>query len=175
MKDIVTNLTGVVNEIDVRGQALVDLIKQYVKFASAFYGFKSLGSHPDIQFPVLFVEPKGEKPQMSTTGKYTIRCQYAIYWYVRDNDPKGVIASSSFIGECLIKLLSNNALNDIGVANPPSGKFRQYPNPGGGYYWLDSEMSDVKWSVNYLDPKADGVRYERYGRMLFEIMDVILK
>jgi len=165
----------IVNETDVRGKALLALIVQYISFANGFYGFKSLGTNLDIQFPVVFVEPRSQDIRMLGTAKFHIKITYAIYWYVRDNDPTDIVTLSTFIGEALTKLFSNNALGDLQSANPPSNKFKQYANPSGGYYWLDNDMSEMRWTVNYLDPTASGVRYERAGRMMLQIEDVILK
>lgn len=169
MKTINSSLT-VKNEVDVRGHAILELIKQYITFPSAFYGFKSIGANPGMQFPVLFVEPKSQIPDMATTAKYRIKLTYAIYWFVRENAAEDAVAISSFIGEALIKLFSNNALSDLQSANPPSNKFKQYST-----FWLDSEMQEIRWSVNYLDPDVHGARYERAGRMMFQIEDIILK
>ena len=175
--DVVPTTLSVTNETAIRGQAMLDLITQYITFADSFFGFHPLGSNPQIRFPVLFVEPKSQYADMdSTTAKFWIKITYAIYWYVRDEKADDCAKLSSFIAEALIKLFSNNALGDIGTANPPSNKFRNYANPGGGLYWLEAVIKSIDWSVNYLDPEVSpALRYERSGRMLVEIKDVILK
>lgn len=169
MQTIQTDLV-VVNETDVRGEALLALIKQHITFAGAYYGFKSLGANPEIRFPALFVEPKSQIISQNTTGKYIIRITYAIYWYVIDNKAEDVVRYSSFIGEALIKLFSNNALGDLSTAF--TNKFATYSG-----YWLYAEPKEINWSVNYLeaDPTSNASRYMRSGRMLLEIMDEILK
>ena len=168
-----TSLT-VINETDVRGEAMLALIKNYITFPNAFYGFKSIGVHKDeLRFPVLFVEPKSMKAAMESMGKFKMKWTYAIYWYVRDNKAQDVISQSTFIAQALVKLFSNDALGDLQTTG--TKKFKQYPNPSGGYYWLDSEMTAIDWSVNYLDPEvAPRLRYERAGRMMVDIMDIII-
>lgn len=170
MEKIITKL-NVVNETDVRGRALRDLISSYIMFPRTYYGFRSEGSHPGIQYPSLFVEPKAQKPKMVSTGHLHIDWTYAIYWYCRDNDAETVVSQSAFIAQCLIKLFSFDALDDISSAQ--TRQFQQYANPAGGYYWLDSEIQDVRFGTTFLDPKASGMRFERAARMLFNIQDVI--
>lgn len=166
-----TTLT-VINETDIRGQAMLALIKQYISFSSAWYGFKSIGSNPDIAFPVLFVEPKSQVPELVSTVKYHMRWAFAIYWYVRESRAEDAVTNASLIGEQLKKLFSNNALGDIN-SGTPTKRFRQYANPSGGMYWLDSEMKGIQWSTNYLDADPQGMKYERAGRMMLDIMDII--
>lgn len=169
MQTVQTSL-AVINETDVRGEALLALIRKYITFAGSYYGFRSLGANPDIRFPALFVEPKAQSVQMNTTGKYVIRITYAIYWYVIDNKAEDVVRYSSFIGEALIKLFSNNALGDLSTAF--TNQFATYSG-----FWLYAEPKEISWSVNYLeaDPSSNAARYMRSGRMLLEIMDEILK
>src|ERR1051326_4113436 len=145
MQTVPTSLT-VINETDVRGRALLSLITQYINI-KGYYGFRSEGANPTLIFPCLFVEPRSQTPRMVTTAKYQISIVYAIYWYARESTAEDMISVSSFVGEALIKLFSNNALGDLQSANPPSNRFKQYSG-----YWLDSEMSEIRWSVNYLDP-----------------------
>lgn len=175
MQKVATTL-NVVNETDVRGQALRDLIRTYITLPTTDYGFRSIGANPGLVFPALFVEPKNQRPELEMTVKYTLRWTYGIYWYVRENTPKDAVARASFIGEALVKLLSNNALGDLN-SGTPTKRFRQYPNPAGGYFWLDSEMSEIRWSTNYLnpDPQSHAARYERAGRLMFQIEDIIQK
>ena len=35
---------------------------------------------------------------------------------------------------------------------------KAYFNPSGGYYWLNSDMTDVKWSTSYLNATADNLQ-----------------
>lgn len=173
MQLINTSLT-VINEADVRGQALLALIRQYITFADGYYGFKPIGSST-IKFPVVFVEPKGQRAIMTGTAKFDLYWTFGIYWYVRDAKSQDCVTLCTFIGEALIKLFSNNALGDIGSV-PPSNKFFNYANPSGGLYWLKNEIKAIDYSVNYLDPEpAPNLRYERSGRMMVELYDLILK
>lgn len=167
---IPTQLT-VVNETDIRGQALRDLIKSKMNI-QGYYGFRSLGaSDPAITFPCFMVEPKGQRPAMDRLGKYRKYWDFVIYIYVTENSPDAIISLCSFVGEALVKLLSNNALGDLGSGN--SNKFKTYPNPGGGYYWLTSEMSTLEWSANYLNATPN-IKYMRAGVMRFTIEDVVI-
>lgn len=169
--DRINTTLAVINETDVRGKALRDLIKAHISFPYVYYGFRSEGANPSIQYPSLFVEPKGLDPQQISLGKYKIFWTYAIYWYCRDNEAEQVVSQSAFIGEAIRKLLSNNALSDLGGAS--TRQFQQYANPAGGYYWLDSTVVDIKYGTVFLDPKATGMRYERAARLLFKIEDDI--
>ncbi len=165
-----TSLT-VINETDVRGRALLELIKSKITFPTALYGFRPEGDSPSgTPYPALYVEPKSQIPAMVTTAKYDLKFVYGIYWYVRGNSQEDVVTQASWIGEALIKLFSNNALNDIGVANPPTNKYKAY-SP----FWLVSEMLEMRFSVTFLDARTGGDKYERVGRLMFQIEDVILK
>lgn len=167
---IQTQLT-VINETDIRGQALVALIKSKMNI-QGYYGFRTLGANNDqITFPCFMVEPKGQRPTMDRLGKYRKYWDYVIYLYVTENSPEAIVSLCSFVGEALVKLLSNNALGDLGSGN--SNKFKTYPNPGGGYYWLTSEMSNLDWSANYLNA-APNIKYMRAGVMRFTIQDVVI-
>ena len=166
---IQTQLT-VVNETDIRGQALVALIKSKLNI-QGYYGFRSLGAAtPPLTFPCFMVEPKGQRPTMDRLGKYRKQWDYIIYLYVTENSPEAIIGLCGFVGEALVKLLSNNALGDLNGAN--SSKFKQYPNPSGGYYWLTSEMSSLEWSANYINATPD-IKYMRAGVLRFMIEDVV--
>lgn len=170
MQTIPTTLT-VRNETTIRGKALAALIGKYLSFSKVHYGFHSIGASEKLAFPAIFIEPKALKEEMITTAKFKFFITYGIYWYVRDSLPEDVVTLSTFIGEALFKLFSNNALGDLQSANPPTNNFKNYSG-----FWLDSDFSDIRWSTNYLDPDGSkGVRYERAGRMMFQIMDVVLK
>ena len=151
---------------------MLALITQYISFPSSYYGFRSIGSNPELTFPVLFVEPKSQIPELVSTVKYRMKWMFGIYWYVRESRSQDAVTNASLIGEQLKKLFSNNALGDIN-SGTPTKRFRQYANPSGGMYWLDSEMKEIRWSTNYLDADPQGMRYERAGRMMIEIMDII--
>lgn len=173
MNTLVSNLT-VVNETDIRGQALVALIAAHLN-VQTYYGFRSLGTI-DAVFPCAMVEPVSQKAEMKRLGKYDIHIVYNIYFYLQESSPEAIVTQATFIAEALIKLLSNNALGDLQSANPPSNKFKQYPNPAGGYYWLNSEMSDVKWSTSFINATPDNQQtYMRAGLVTFTIEDVVIK
>lgn len=175
MNELKTTLT-VVSEVDVRGRALLKLITDNIAFpGGGSYGFRPIGDNPDLRFPCIFVEPKSVTPVMATTAKYDIKWVYAIYWYVRANTPEETVRVSGWISEALTKLLSNNALGDIDGAHVPSNKYKNYANPAGGLYWLNSEMLEIRFADTYMEGEAGNTRYERAARMLFQIEDVILK
>jgi hypothetical protein len=170
MNTIPTTLT-VVNETKIRGEALRDLIKTHLGI-QGYYGFRSIGAaDPPITFPCFMVEPKAQRPSMDRLGKYRKYWDYIIYVYVTENNPDAIISLCSFVGEALVKLLSNNALGDLGSGN--SNKFKTYANPNGGYYWLDSEMTSLEWSANYLNA-VPNIKYMRAGVMRFTIQDVVI-
>jgi len=170
MDRVNTSLT-IINETDIRGKALRDLINKYISVPYVYYGFRSEGANPQIQYPSVFVEPKSQIPKQVAIGKLDIEWIFAIYWYCRDNEQEQVISQSTFIGQCLVKLLSYNALDDLGGAS--TRQFQQYPNPAGGYYWLDSDILEIKWGTTFLDPKPSGARFERAARMMLKLKDVI--
>lgn len=164
---IPTTLT-VINEVDTRGIALVNLIKKYVTI-QGYYGFKSIGAN-DIAFPCFMIDPTEENLQMVCLGKYRLKISYNIYWYCQESNPEAIVSQVTDIGEILAKLLSNNALGD----GTPS--FKQYVNPGGGYYWLTSEMGKITYSTSYINATPDSQQsYMRAGLMRFDIEDQILK
>jgi hypothetical protein len=167
---IVTDL-NVINETDVRGLALRKLIDDHIKFPQVRYGFRAEGGLPGLQYPSCFVEPKSSKAVQTALGKLKRYWTYAVYWYCRDNDVDQVITQSTFIAEAMVKLLSFDALGDL--STKATKLFQQYPNPAGGYYWLDSTIVDIRYGTTFLDPKASGMRFERAARMLVEMMDEI--
>lgn len=171
MINVPTTLT-VVNDVDVRGQAMVALIKQYIGI-QGYYGFRSIGaSEPSITLPCFMVDPKGERDKMVKLGKYRKQWDYSIYFYVSESSPDAIVTLASFVGEALVKLFSNNALGDLNGAN--TAKFKQYPNPGGGYYWLNSEMTTLDWSSTFLSGAQQGQKYMRAGIMRLTIEDDVI-
>lgn len=132
MRGLNTNLTNVINETEVRGKAMRDLIKKYLNI-DVYYPFTPIGDRPELRFPCVFVQPLNQMPDLATTGKYELRLSYALFWYTYDNVAHDATALSTDIMENLIKLFSNNALNDLGVIVPPSHNFRAYEP-----FWTDS-------------------------------------
>lgn len=134
MRALTTNLTGVINEMDVRGEAMRDLIKKYLN-VTTYYPFTPIGDKPEIRYPCVFVQPIGQLPDLATTGKYKLTLTYAIFWYVLDNKAEDATQLGTYIMESLIKLFSNNALNDLDT--PTSLKnFRAYEP-----FWTDSNWA----------------------------------
>ena len=168
MQTLNTTLT-VTNYIDDKGRAILALIQNYMKFQSFFYGFKPQGDNPDIIYPALFVEPKSEDPIIGSIGKFDVKILYAIYWYVRSNSVDEAVSLTGWIGSALKKLFSNNALGVIGSENPPQYRFKAYSG-----YWLNSQMLGIRYATTYLNAAAAGVKYERAGRLMLEVQDVIL-
>lgn len=132
MRAIASNLTGFVDETAVRGEAMRALIKKYLNVETR-YPFVPVGDDPTARFPIVYVQPVGQLPDLATTGKYKLTLSYAIFWYVLDNNASDAMYLATSIMENLIKLFSNNALNDLGTANPPSHNFRAYEP-----FWTDS-------------------------------------
>lgn len=174
MQGLNTSL-AVTNETQVRGVAMLALIRKYLTFRDGYYGFKSLGvSEEKIKFPVIFVQPRSQDAVMIGTAKWHITITYSLYWYVRDNKLQDVLAQVTNASEALVKLFSNNALGDLTTAT--TNKFKQYANPAGGYFWLEAVIKGMDWTVPYLNPQVQpDARYECAGRMTVDIMDVILK
>lgn len=174
MKTIDSKLS-VINETKVRGNAIVDLVDTYVDgIVETVYGFQPLTGAVTRSFPCLFVDPKSQNARMAMTGKYQINLVYDLYFYVVENKPQDVLDMITSLSETLIKLFSNNALDDLSTTF--SKKFKTYANPNGGMYWLDSEMRALTWSdlfINAIPGKNE--KYMRTGMMEFEIMDVIQK
>lgn len=135
MRAIASNLSNVINETDVRGQAMQALIKKYLN-VNTYYPFTPIGDNPKVRFPAIFVQPLNQLPDLETTGKYHLRIAYAIFWYVLDNDAQDATSLSTSIMENLIKLFSNNALNDLGITVPPTHNFRAYEP-----FWTDSNWT----------------------------------
>lgn len=170
---IPTSLT-VVNETDVRGQALLALILQYATI-QGYYGFRSFGANTgpsgsSVSFPCVMIDPVKQDLKMARLGKYILKITYMIYFFCQESSPDAIVTQATGIAEIFAKLFSNNALGD------GTPRFKQYPNPGGGYYWLNSEMSVIDWSTSFLNSTPDNLQtYMRAGRVQFEIEDVILK
>ena len=158
----------VVNETDLRGQAILALIKQYVPgFTGTYYGFRPFGAD-DLSFPCVMVDVVNQKPKMVSTGKYHLKFTYDIWFFVIDSSPEDVVTLTTSGMEALIKLFSNNALGDLGTAN--SRQFKLYPG-----FWIDSEMLDAQISRSLLSPLPNKGKYMRAGWLRFEVQDVVIK
>ena len=84
MNSIISQLT-VVNETDIRGQALLALITSNIQM-QGYYGFRPLGSN-DIVFPCVMIDPINQKAEMKRLGKYDITIIYNIYFYLQESSP----------------------------------------------------------------------------------------
>jgi hypothetical protein len=167
MRTLNSQLT-VKNETDVRGQAILDLIGQYIPgFVGRYYGYRSLGSH-DLAFPAVMLEPDNQIPQMLTTGKYHLKFTYSIYWFFYDNSPDDIVTLADLGAENLIKLFSNNALDDLDTLH--TNQFKQYSG-----YWLTSEILDVSTSRTILIDKPNRPKLMRAGHMRIQIEDIVIK
>lgn len=174
-KTIATTLT-VKNEMDLRGQALLALIVQYIPdFVGRYYGFRQIGDQQNpISFPAVFVEPTSEDAKMTTTGKYLLLITYTIWVFVVDNSPEDCLTLITSAMETLAKLFSNNALGDLGSGN--TNKFKAYTAGDGTVYWIDSEMTPIEISRSFVDAIPNSsARYMRAGMMRFVIQDVVIK
>ena len=171
MEIIETNGITVTNEINVRGIALRDLIHTYIPgFSGCYYGFRSMGDN-DLDYPCICIEPAMEDPKMVTLGKYQIYWTYNLFIFVRDNDPAGITTLIGSAVEALVKLFSNNALDDL--STDFTNKFKSYPP-----YWIDSEMNSIEISRMYINSTPDNPNQNRYLRaalMRFTIQDVVIK
>lgn len=169
MDVIETNGITVVNEFDVRGIALRDLIRTYIPgFSGCYYGFRSMGDN-DLDYPNICIEPVFENPRMITTGKYDIHWTFNLFIFVRDNDPAAITTLITSAVESLTKLFSNNALDDLSTTF--TNKFKSYPP-----YWIDSEMESVEISRMYVNSTPDNQNfYLRAALMRFTIQDVVIK
>ena len=147
---IKTSLTNVTNDLDLRGNEIIRLIKLYIpEFAEVYYGHRPIGAE-DIVLPCAMVEPVNAPEKLTGTGKYDITCAHEVYFYFLDNDREALVKRATDALACLKKIFSNNALNDLvsgGVT--PSVKYRV--NPG---FWYDSVVTKAEispafaWSKN---------------------------
>jgi hypothetical protein len=168
MRTIAVDTIVVVNATDVRGQAILSLVKQYIPgFPGLYYGFRPFGAN-DLSFPCLMVDVVDQKPRMVSTGKYHIKFLYDIWFFVIDSSPEDVVTLATSGMEALIKLFSNNALSDLGTTN--SRQFKLYPG-----FWIDSEMMDAQISRSLLSPLPNKGKYMRAGWLRFEVQDVVIK
>jgi len=171
MRAIQSNLTGVVDEVTYRGQAMAELIKQYLNINTAF-GLRNVGDYESLTLPIMFVEPSpGYQADLVMTGKYQIELTFGIYWYVADNNPEDVVSLSSSIGHNLEKLFSNNALNDLGTANPPTHKFYEY-DP----YWTDVTKFSYRSLPTFKNPLTNpSAEWMRLGKATVGIRTWIIR
>lgn len=165
-----TRLTGVVDETGVRGQQICDLITLYIPFlAKVYYGHRPIGAEdPQVQFPCAMVENMTASAKMETMGRYRCKWVFNIYFYLMGDNRDDLLVKQSEVMESLVKLFSNNALNDQGSGN--TNKFKT--NPG---YWLTSEMTGMTYSSTWLNAREERPKYARAGMMVLELDDVVTK
>ena len=171
MKAIASNLTGVVDETTVRGQAMVALIKQYLNIQTAF-GLRNLGDYQGLTLPILFVEPApGYAAEIVAVGKYQIELTFFLFWYVADSQPEDVVSLCSSIGHNLEKLFSNNALNDLGTVSPPSHSFYVYEP-----YWSEVMTFGFRCLPTFKNPLTNqGGEFMRLGKATVKIRTWIIR
>jgi hypothetical protein len=166
-----------INETAARGKALVDLIALYIPWLrKVYYGHRPIGAE-DIQFPCAMVEPTKALAEMYTTGKFDVKWTFQIYFYILQEDRDALIVQQSAVMEALIKLFSNNALDDMGETTDPdaiqprnSNRFKTYPG-----YWLNSEMRDMNFSSTFAWSRNDRPKWARAGLMVLELQDRVTK
>lgn len=170
MREIQSRLVGVINETRVRGEAMAALIEQYLN-VKTYYPFRPIGNDPSIRYPHISVDPRSQEPDLASTGKYHLRLDYYIRWYAFDNSAEDLADLISSIGENLVKLFSNNALNDLGTASPPSHNFCAY-DP----FWINVVQFPWQQTPILLNviPGHDE-KYMRVGRMPIQIETWVIK
>lgn len=168
---IPTLLTSVVDDTTTAMYALSNLIQSYIQFAGKYVGIRSLGAE-NVVFPCFMVEPMQKVTKMDRLGKYRIHITFMIYFYVVETNQEAIIQLCNSVGETMEKLFSNNALNDLNGAN--TSQFKQYPNGSGGYYWLNSEMTSVRWSRTYINA-VPTAKFMRAGVMTLDMENVVIK
>lgn len=157
---------SVVDETAVRGNALLDLIQQYIPWLKGgYYGHRPIGAE-DIQFPCVMVEPVRAVAEMYTTAKYDLRWTFHIFFYVLEDNQNDVVIKQNEVMEALIKLLSNNAESNAS----PNNRFKANPP-----FWLSSEMKDMQYSSTFAWARNDRPKWARAGLMVLELWDRILK
>ena len=166
-RTIQPNLTNWKDETTYRGQAMAALIKQYLNIDTEF-GLRTIGDNPQQTYPCIFVQPN--KPDLATTGKFEINLAFSIFWYVVDNSPVDIVSLAASIGHALEKLFSNNALNDLGTAAPPSHSFYGYEP-----YWTDITDFNFKVSPTLKNPTSVGGAWMRMGMATINIRTWIIR
>lgn len=169
MRAIQSNLTGVINETNVRGQAMAALIKKYLNIDTEF-GLRTIGDNPQQTYPCIFVQPSNYDPELVMLGKYQIILPFTLYWYVIDNISADIVAYAADIGHNLEKLFSNNALNDL--ATTGSKKFVSYEP-----FWTEVMKFSFKISPAFLNPTAtnNGGKWMVFGTAPIDIRTWILR
>lgn len=166
MNTVQTSL-DVTNYFDVKGQAIVALIQQYVPGLQPYYGFRSMGDN-DLSYPHASIEPAMQDARMITLGKFHLKLTFNIFVFVKDNDPANVTSLICHAMESLKKLFSNNALGDLSTTF--TNRFKAYSG-----YWIDSEMGSIEISRMYVNSvQDDSSRYLRAGLMRLTVEDVVV-
>lgn len=167
---IKTLLTQVQNDFDKNGAEVIRLIKQYIpEFQEVYYGHRPIGAE-DIVFPCAMVEPINTPESLTSTGKYDIQCLFNIYFYFTDNEREPLVNRATDALECLKKLFSNNALNDITTAH--SCNFRVHDSAG---YWYDSEIVTAEVSPTFKWAKGEQPLFCRAGLLSFRMLNRHIK
>lgn len=171
MSGLAFNLTSIIDETTVRGQGMAALIQKYLTVQTS-YGLRNLGDVPNLTFPIMFVEPEaGYMPDLVMMGKYQIELTFFLFWYVSSSNPVQVIQDGTLIGHALEKLFSNNALNDLGTASPPSHSFCNYPG-----FWTEVMNYQFKLSPTFKNPFPNpSAEHMRIGKGTVKIRDWIIR
>lgn len=155
---------NVTNETYLRTNALIDLVTSKIGYIrQGYHGHRPIGKD-DLVFPCVMVECVDTKATMTTTGKFTVRWTVHLYYYVVSSNRDDLIRKQTDVMEALVKLLSNNALGD------GSNQYKTYPG-----FWLDSEMKEMSYSGTFAWEKPDKADFARAGRMVLELLDVVVK
>lgn len=159
---------NVVNETGVRCQAMLDLISLKIGFLRAGYlGHRPIGAD-DLTFPCVMVECVDTQAVMYATGKYDVRWTLNIYYYVVNENRERLVQQQTEAMEALVKLLSNNALDDL--ATTGTKQYKQYPG-----FWLNSEMKSMKYSGTFAWSRPEKPSFARAGLMVVELQDRVIK
>lgn len=169
MRTIASNII-VPNEPDIegRGRQIESLVKQYLPgFVTVDYGYKNIG-RSQIAYPALFIDPMKVDYQMHSVGKTLLTITYFLQWFVTDNRSDDVLTLCESGMKSLMKLFSNNALEDISTTH--TAKFKA--NPG---YWVDSNMSgtDISRALKNASPQNINT-YVRVGQMKLTVIDEVI-
>ena len=159
---------NVTNEALKRTRALLDLITLNIGYIrNSYLGHRPIGTD-DIAFPCVMIDVVDSKAMMYTTGKYDVSWTVNIYFYVVESNRDDLVKKQTEVMESLIKLLSNNALDDALTTH--TNQYKTYPG-----FWLDSEMTAIHYSGTFAWSRPDKAQWARAGLMTVELMDRVTK
>ncbi|KKL51255.1 hypothetical protein LCGC14_2297320 [marine sediment metagenome] len=155
------------SRLNTRIQAIMELLQTWIGFKSVEKYHRPPPWENNLPTPFCYVQPRGWRPEKTSTGKYDYYGNVIIYLYASGNDPARVGEDVMALVAMVDKLFSDNAEGDL-MGGSASHHFLSYvPN------WIESELGEATMTEAWPIELQSGTLWVAGARFPFKFHDVL--